>query len=282
MPLLSCGNWGGNGLHLRGNVEGFVRAASEQKWLEMHGGTHWAIFYTDYANALQRRFFDYFLKGEPNGWDRQPHVLLNVRHPGEKFVPRHGARVADRAHAMDQAVPAGGRQDAVDRSRRSGDATVAFEALGDGVMFWTAPFRKDTEITGPLAAKLFVSSSTSDADLFLVVRVFDPDGKEVTFQGALDPHTPVAQGWLRASHRKLDPKLHACRIGPTTPTTSSSRSRPASRSSSTSRSGRPASWCRKGYRLALHGARQGLRMGRPGRDPLQHEEPDARLRPVRA
>jgi predicted acyl esterase len=25
--------------------------------------------------------------------------------------------------------------------------------------------------------------------------------------GAIDPHTPVAQGWLRASHRKLDPKL---------------------------------------------------------------------------
>jgi predicted acyl esterase len=31
--------------------------------------------------------------------------------------------------------------------------------------------------------------------------------KEVVFQGALDPHTPIAQGWLRASHRKLDPKL---------------------------------------------------------------------------
>jgi predicted acyl esterase len=27
------------------------------------------------------------------------------------------------------------------------------------------------------------------------------------FQGAVDPHTPIAQGWLRASHRKLDPKL---------------------------------------------------------------------------
>jgi predicted acyl esterase len=37
--------------------------------------------------------------------------------------------------------------------------------------------------------------------------VFDPQGKEVVFQGALDPHTPVAQGWLRASHRKLDPAL---------------------------------------------------------------------------
>jgi predicted acyl esterase len=31
--------------------------------------------------------------------------------------------------------------------------------------------------------------------------------KEVVFIGALDPHTPVGQGWLRASHRKLDPKL---------------------------------------------------------------------------
>jgi predicted acyl esterase len=39
-----------------------------------------------------------------------------------------------------------------------------------------------------------------------VLRVFDPAGKEVLFQGALDPRTPVGQGWLRASHRKLDPE----------------------------------------------------------------------------
>jgi hypothetical protein len=66
---------------------------------------------------------------------------------------------------------------------------------------------RETEITGPVAAKLFVSPETRDADLFLIVRVFTPDMKEVTFQGALDPHTPVAQGWLRASHRKLDRAL---------------------------------------------------------------------------
>jgi hypothetical protein len=60
-------------------------------------------------------------------------------------------------------------------------------------------------MTGPATARLFVSSSTKDADLFLIVRVFDPEGGEVTFQGALDPNTPIAQGWLRASHRKLDP-----------------------------------------------------------------------------
>jgi predicted acyl esterase len=54
-------------------------------------------------------------------------------------------------------------------------------------------------------ARLFVSSTTIDADLFIVVRLFDPEGAEVTFQGANDPNIPITQGWLRASHRKLDP-----------------------------------------------------------------------------
>ncbi|MCL4517589.1 MAG: peptidase S15, partial [Thaumarchaeota archaeon] len=84
---------------------------------------------------------------------------------------------------------------------------IEYEALGDGLTFFSAPLEEETEITGPSAAKLFVSSSTTDADLFLVLRVFDPKGKEVVFQGALDPHTPIAQGWLRASHRKLDNSL---------------------------------------------------------------------------
>ena len=33
------------------------------------------------------------------------------------------------------------------------------------------------------------------------------DAKEVLFHGANDPKQPIAFGWLRASHRKLDPKL---------------------------------------------------------------------------
>jgi len=41
----------------------------------------------------------------------------------------------------------------------------------------------------------------------LVLRLLDPDGAEVWFQGALDPHSPLAHGWLRASHRKLDEAL---------------------------------------------------------------------------
>ena len=79
--------------------------------------------------------------------------------------------------------------------------------MGDGLTFMSPPLAEETEITGPMAANLRISSSTADADIFVVFRVFTPDLRELTFLGAIDPHTPVGQGWLRASHRKLDEKL---------------------------------------------------------------------------
>jgi len=206
VPLLSCGNWGGNSLHLRGNIEGFVRAASKQKWLEMHGDRHWTLFYTDYGNNLQKRFFGHFLKGEATGWNKQPTVQLQVRHPGEKFVERHENEwpLARTQWTKLYLEPASGT---LSRDPVRSATAASYDALGDGLMFLTPPLEQETEITGPSAAKLFVSSSTVDADMFLVIQVFDPAGKEVVFHGALDPHTPVAQGWLRASHRKLDTAL---------------------------------------------------------------------------
>jgi predicted acyl esterase len=204
VPLLSAANWGGQGLHPRGNFEGFTDAASEQKWLEVHGDTHWTHFYTDYGVGLQKRFLDHFLKGIDNGWDRQPPVQLNIRHPGERFELRMEnewplARTRWTRFYLDAAEHTLGDQPP------ARDSAAEYDAAGDGATFWLPAAGEETELTGPIAAKLFVSSSTVDADLFLVVRAFDPDGGEVTFQGALDPNTPIANGWLRASHRKLDP-----------------------------------------------------------------------------
>ena len=88
VPLLSAASWGGQGLHPRGNYEGYYQAGSQEKWLEGHGLEHWTEFYTTYGVALQKRFFGYYLKGEKNGWNRKPPVLLKVRHVGEKFVER--------------------------------------------------------------------------------------------------------------------------------------------------------------------------------------------------
>jgi hypothetical protein len=203
VPLLSAANWGGQGLHTRGNFEGFMGAASRQKWLEVHGGSHWAPFYTDYGVKLQKRFFDHFLKGMANGWDKQPRAQLQVRHPGEKFVLRDEnewpiARTKWTRFYLDPGSMGLSARPPI------AEKAVSYESTGDGVTFSTQLLEKETEITGPSALKLFISSSTADADIFAVLRVFDPKGTEILFQGALDPRTPVGQGWLRASHRKLD------------------------------------------------------------------------------
>jgi hypothetical protein len=203
VPLLSAANWGGMGLHTRGNFEGYLRAGSTQKWLEVHGDTHFTHFYSKYGDDLQRRFFGHFLKGQ-NSWDGQPRVLLNIRHPGEKFVPRAEnewplARTRWTKYYLHPDLGLG-------TQAPTAATALSYETTGDGLTFSTPPLTAPLEITGPVAAKLFVSSETTDADLFLVLRVFDPDGKEVVFIGSNDPRVPVGLGWLRASHRKLDPK----------------------------------------------------------------------------
>jgi predicted acyl esterase len=207
VPFLSAANWGGQGLHQRGNFEGFVRAASKQKWLEVHGIEHWTHFYTDYGRALQLRFFDYFLHHRKNGWNKQPPVQLQVRHV-DRFAERAEKewpikRTQWTKFYLDPSLGVMSNKAAQIKKK----TTIAFAAMGDGVTFVTPPLPRDTEITGPSALKLYVSSSTADADIFAVLRVFSPDFKEVVLQGAIDPHTPIGQGWLRASHRRLDKKL---------------------------------------------------------------------------
>jgi uncharacterized protein len=78
---------------------------------------------------------------------------------------------------------------------------------GMGISLTTPPLPHDTEVTGPVAAVLWVSSSTEDMDVFLTIRNIDPDGNDVWEVGQQGQQVPVAKGWLRVSHRELDPEL---------------------------------------------------------------------------
>src|SRR2546430_13615220 len=157
-PFLSAANWGGQPLHPRGNFESFVRAAAKNKWLEVHGIEHWTHFYTDYGRKLQLRFFDHFLHGKNNGFDRQPRVLLQVRHV-DKFVERAEnewplKRTKWTKFYLD------GTSGALSRKRAAGKAVKRFDSMDDGITLLTEPLESETGITRPAAAKPFVSSST--------------------------------------------------------------------------------------------------------------------------
>jgi uncharacterized protein len=154
---------------------------------------------------LQKRFFDYFLKGIDNGWVDEPRVRLQVRRL-DGFVER-----MEHEWPIDRTRWTKLYLNPAEQSLRStpvgAEGRIEFDAMGDGITFLSPPLEHETEITGPSGVKLFISSSTADADIFVVLRVFSPENEEVVFQGAIDSHAPIAQGWLRASHRKLHAEL---------------------------------------------------------------------------
>ncbi|WP_143030263.1 CocE/NonD family hydrolase [Pseudonocardia oroxyli] len=74
-----------------------------------------------------------------------------------------------------------------------------------GAYFYTEPLDEDLDLIGHFTANLFVSSSTSDADVYVALRVFD--GEEEVHYGTREesPRAPLTWGFLKASHRKTDP-----------------------------------------------------------------------------
>ena len=202
VPTLSAANWGGLGNHQRGNLYAWAATGSDKKWLEVHNGTHWSGFYTEYGRSLQKRFFDYFLKGEGD-WQTQPPVSLNIRQvDGTVKLRGENEWPLARTEWSRQYLELSNLS--INNSVPQQQQDLTYDAMGEGVTFYGAPLLQGTEITGPVSAKLWISSSTSDADLFLILRAFNDEGDEILFEGANDPKTPMSQGWLRASHRELD------------------------------------------------------------------------------
>lgn len=68
-------------------------------------------------------------------------------------------------------------------------------AKGKGLGYVTPALSEDTFIAGPSSLDLYLKSNMPNTDLQVTMTEVRPDGKE----------TYVQNGWLRASHRKVDP-----------------------------------------------------------------------------
>jgi predicted acyl esterase len=238
VPLYSVGNWGGFALHLRGNTEGYMNAASKVRKLRIHTGTHFHPFHSEEGRMDQLRWMDYWLKGIDTGILDEPPVKLEIRSGGstrpysfrfENEWPLARTQwtklylLIDREpspdeHAVEGQLVAAPPQKAAKLTYSATGMTKAGVASGSslstthgggarlGVAFETAPMEKDTEITGPLMMNLWVASTTEDMDVFVTLRNIGPDGKDVWEVGQHGQPVPLTKGWLRASHRKLDPR----------------------------------------------------------------------------
>jgi predicted acyl esterase len=205
-PALVIANWGGLGLHLRGTIRGYMGIASREKWLKVQSGSNFHTFLQPRNVAMQQRFFDRYLKDIENGWENEPRVEVEIRGPADSVTRVARAATWPLPGTQWTRLYLDAANKTLDAREPPNAASASYPALSPGVTFSTAAFAHDVEIAGPVKAKLFVSSSTPDMDLFATVCAFDPDGNEMTFIAAPEPKSPVTQGWLRVSQRKTDPQ----------------------------------------------------------------------------
>jgi len=173
---------------------------------------------SDRWGPLYSRFFDHFLRGKDNGWEKTPHVqvLQDVSATGHAawtdtysaFPPpkaRAVALYARRGATLSATAPR--RRGAGDRYAAPKDSAALGYALtgqigswatqpenGGSLAYTTATLTKDVSIAGPVSADLWLASTATDTDLQATLSEIRPDGSERYLQ----------RGWLRASQRAID------------------------------------------------------------------------------
>jgi uncharacterized protein len=198
VPVFAVGNWEGWTA-----IEGFTKAASISKWLWIHPGDHLTPFYSEEALKLQKCFFDHFLKGDQNGWEHEAPVSLQIRGAEGTFFRKETAWPVKGTQWRRYYLDAGSGAMSPDKENPV-SADSSYPALKDGVTFSTPAFDTDVELTGPVMLKLWVRSSTADMDIFAALRLIDPQGRDVTFNGNTNPRVPLDVAFLRVSQRALD------------------------------------------------------------------------------
>lgn len=230
VPVLSVANWGGILLHLRGNVQGYIHAGSDLKYLRFITGRHDLPFYYKEEVDLQRSFLDAFLKGEDRvGWSEKgkiPPVDVVLRKGDVGFNNAEAEKAYERRTENEWPIArteytkyylTPDRKLSTSIPQIIGNMTAEWQALGNietsqTVQFKSDPFEQETEITGHIVTHLCISSSKfpssviapSDIDIFVTLRHISPEGKEIFYTGTVGDPVPLTKGWLRVSMRKVE------------------------------------------------------------------------------
>jgi uncharacterized protein len=200
-------------------------------WANFSNGNHGRALYNPGDQNETLAFLDHFVRGVDNGFEQTPHLTLametaidrngvtnqpawNIERPGLKSGAKPRTFYLGAGGTMGTEKPAVGEaSDTYTYPQSSPDVTEpgpteggmslgqftwkAPVPPGGSVAYTSAPLTKDMVVAGPASLDLWLSSTATDTDLQATVTEVRPDGEE----------TYVQRGWLRASHRKLDPKL---------------------------------------------------------------------------
>jgi predicted acyl esterase len=201
VPMLVCTSFSDNDLHSRGSFRAFEQAGSADRFAYTHRGGKWTVFYGEPARTAQLAFFDRYLRdadGPP-----PPRVRLEVRESGDRVVEvrDEDGWPLERSEWTPLYLSSGGRL-TLDPPERTG--RITFPTRRRAAAF-TMSFPTETELTGPMALRLWLAVDGAD-DVDLVVGVEKWRGVEyVGFEGSYGfGRDRVTTGWQKASLRERD------------------------------------------------------------------------------
>jgi predicted acyl esterase len=218
VPVLSMVAWQDESTGPRG---GYYQDQLDpaRTYLVATNGPHDSYMSTRFQQTALLPFFDHYLKGARNGFDKRPHVQLWMDSTGAgtddaSLQALRPAQVITRPILPVQVQP-------VTLALRSGgllsptgpqpnEVPTAYRYPGPGpdsnawatsrpatgsVSFTTAPLSQTLTFEGAASLNLWVSTAAADADVQATITEVRPDGREVYVQ----------RGWVRLSERAQDP-----------------------------------------------------------------------------
>ncbi|KAL9562749.1 hypothetical protein ACKAV7_013101 [Fusarium commune] len=208
VPAFSITGWSSLCLHLRGTIAAWKALRSKQKYLWVHAGREWQVYYSDLGQQRQKAFWDKFLKGHNTEVDNWNTIEIDVRSTHEEWVtrpeevwPPAASQLKPFALGPDSKLHV--KQTAVTQEPAYSSYTAHHK---DSFVEWTHKFSSRTEISGDSSLKLFVQAiGYPDTDLYVAVQKLDRDGQHVQFYNTTQlVEASAIHGWLRVTHREKD------------------------------------------------------------------------------
>lgn len=199
IPVLLMARWSAWPIHLAGAFQAWegIDAPKKMIIMETQEVTGPRRPWRDHQDILLR-WYDHWLKGNDTGMMEESPVRILVKGKNEFRDEREWPLARTRWTKFwlrTGGVLASGEPGPEGMDTFTNDPYILQGKFAPGLDFATAPLEEDLEVTGPIA--LYLSAALDRPDATWVVTLKDqlPDGTARV----------VTKGWLRASHRAVDP-----------------------------------------------------------------------------
>lgn len=192
-----------NPVHTHGTFAGFRRISSQEKWLRVHNTNEWYDYYSPENVEDLRRFFDHYLKGIENGWEKTPKVRLSVLNPGGKDIVNRVENEFPLKRTQYQKFYLNGENDMLQLTTSDKEIVETYDSSSEkNYLTYKKTMEEDTEITGYMKLHLWVSApDNDDMDLAVKVEKLSKDGQPIK---DITGNITITTGYLRVSMRKID------------------------------------------------------------------------------